>query len=351
MLRGSLWAMGVISGGAKRRLRRTGGGVARRIAGRFGFDLVRSADGARTTIPDGLEAIPRGRTEPFATADYDVVPKGGFDIVRRDYYSPVPDLGSLPPDIWDRRSELGGIALDAGRAMEFVERELAPFIAELDARSDDPGVPGAFFLNNANYESVDAELLFAMVRWSRPRKVVELGSGFTTLLIADACRRNARDGAAVEHVAFDPYPRRHILGEHVPAPTRFEPVSATEVPLDVFRDLEAGDVLFVDTTHTVKLGSDVNFVILDVLPTLAPGVLVHFHDVFLPWEYPRVWFEEMRYLWAEQYLLQAFLAYNDAFEVVVPAQLLAREAPRRLSEVVPSFGPGVSPAALWIRRR
>jgi len=88
-----------------------------------------------------------------------------------------------------------------------------------------------------------------------------------------------------------------------------------------------------------------------VLPQLAPGVLVHFHDIFLPYEYPRVWFEEMEYYWAEQYLLQAFLAYNTEWEVVVPAQAIAREHPERLARVVPSFDERVSPGSLWLRRR
>jgi hypothetical protein len=281
----------------------------------------------------------------------EVVPEGPHDVVPRNYYSPVPDLELLPEDIWERRSALGGIELGIDRAMGLIESELAPFVAELDVPVDGPLPPGHFFLRNENYESVDAELLYALVRSRKPGRVLELGSGYTTLLIGAACRRNAEDGTQTEHVANDPFPRAQILGEQPPPPTRFEPIPATEVPLDAFRELEAGDFLFVDTTHTVKLGSDVNYIVLDVLPVLAPGVVVHFHDVFLPWEYPRPWFETMQYYWAEQYLLQAFLAFNDAFEVILPAQALAREHPDRLGAVVSSFAPGVSPGAIWLLRK
>lgn len=329
------------------RLRRVGGRAARRTARRLGFDLVRVDAGS---APDTI-AIPRGRTERFATDEYEVAPKGRYDIVPRNYYSPIPDLEQLPEDIWDRRSALGGVELGIDRAMVMVETELAPFVAELDIPADGPAPPGEFFLHNENYESVDAELLYALLRARKPRRVLELGSGYTTLLIGDACRRNAADGTMTEHVAYDPYPRAHIVGESPPPPTRFEPISATEVPLDAFRELQAGDVLFVDTTHTVKLGSDVNYIVLDVLPVLAPGVVVHFHDVFLPWEYPRAWFETMEYYWAEQYLLQAFLAFNDAFEVLLPAQALARAQPDRLGAVVPSFSLQVRPGAIWLTRR
>jgi hypothetical protein len=235
--------------------------------------------------------------------------------------------------------------------MDFVETDLGPLIAELDIPRSGNGIPGEFFLRNDTFETVDAELLYGMIRSLRPRRIVELGSGYTTLLINLACRRNADEGVSTSHTVFDPYPRSGVLGEvPLPSPTRITAVSAKEVPLDVFEELDAGDVLFVDTTHTVKLGSDVNFIILDVLPRLAPGVYVHFHDIFIPWEYPKGWFTEMQYFWAEQYLLQAFLAYNHAFEVVIPAHALALEHPDRLRRVIPSFRDGARPGSMWLRR-
>jgi hypothetical protein len=314
-------------------------------------DLVRRGTARQSPSVEAFEMIPRGRREPFVTGEYDVLPRGAFDFVRHDYYSPIPDLSALPEGIWERRTELGGVELGVERAVAYLEEELAPFIAELEFPERDPGEPGVFFLRNLNYESVDAEVLYAMVRANRPGHVLELGSGYTTLLIGEACRRNAADGHSTRHSAFDPYPRPHILGDGPPPPTRFFPMSATDVPLDAFARLDSGDILFVDTTHTVKLGGDVNFLVLDVLPRLAPGVIVHFHDVFLPFEYPRTWFEEMHYIWAEQYLVQAFLAYNDAFEVIFPGQAVARDHPDRVAAVVPTFGPGVSPANFWLRRR
>lgn len=295
--------------------------------------------------------LPSGRDEPFQVEGYDVVPHGRYDLVRHDYYSPVPDLTLLPDDIWERRNRLGGVQMDVDAGMALIEDGLAEYIAEFDFPEEGPRPPGEFFLGNTNYGAVDAELLYAMVRARKPRLVVELGSGMTTLLIGTAARRNAGDGVATEHVAYDPYPRAQILGDAPPPPTRFESKGATDVTLEDFARLRDGDILFVDTTHTVKLGSDVNYVVLDVLPTLAPGVIVHFHDIFLPWEYPREWFESMQYFWAEQYLIQAFLAFNDKFEVLIPANAVAVEHPDRLAKVIPSFVPGRRPGALWLRRR
>jgi hypothetical protein len=307
--------------------------LAHALAARAGFELVR-----------------RGETTPFSTAEYDVVPRGGFDIVRRDYYSPIPDLSRVPDEVWTRRSALGGVDLSTDSAMQFVEGELGPAIAELDVPTRDPGVSGVFFLGNQGFDTVDAELLYSMVRSMHPRRVVELGSGYTTLLINMACRRNAAEGDETAHEVFDPYPRPHILGDALASPSTLTSTSATDVPLELFAELERGDILFVDTTHTVKLASDVNFVVLDVLPVLKPGVLVHFHDIFLPWEYPRQWLSDMHWYWAEQYLLQAFLAYNRSFDVVVPAHALAREHPERLAAVIPSFSPPARPGSMWLRR-
>lgn len=345
-----------------RSLRRGVRELLARGIGAYGYEMVpanrarRSCEdtqpaGFAPAQPAGFELIPTGRIEPFSTAQYDVLPKGLFDVVPHNYYSPIPDLSLLPEDVWRRRSDLCGVGLDPKAGIEFLESELAPFLDELDIQIEDPRRPGVFFLRNAAFESVDAELLYGMVRSARPARVVELGSGYTTLLINMAAQRNAKEGVPTQHVAYDPFPREHVLGASVPEPTRLEAISATAVPLRVFTQLEAGDVLFVDTTHTVKLASDVNFILLDVLPRLRAGVLVHFHDIFLPWEYPRVWFEEMKYFWNEQYLLQAFLAFNETVEVLVPAHAIARAYPDRLARVISSFNTDVTPGSFWLRRR
>lgn len=339
--------MEVSAAAAHRAINRAGHRMMSVIARRRGWELVEANSASEPAEP----VLSPGRTEPFQVGEYDVVPRGRYDLVPHNYYSPVPDLTLLPDDIWERRNRLGGVELNVDTAIALIEDELAEYVAEFDFPVDGPRPPGEFFLDNTNYGAVDAELLYAMVRSRKPLRVVELGSGMTTLLIGAAARRNAADGVATEHLAYDPYPRAQILGEQPPPPTRFEPKGATEVPLEDFGRLEDGDFLFVDTTHTVKLGSDVNYVVLDVLPTLAPGVIVHFHDIFLPWEYPREWFESMDYFWAEQYLIQAFLAFNDDFEVLIPVNAVAVEHPDRLTKAIPSFIPGRRPGALWLRRR
>jgi hypothetical protein len=273
----------------------------------------------------------------------------GYDLVRRDFYSPIPDLHLLPESIWSSESPLAGVSLDLERQMTLLEQDLAPFVAEFDPPSERSPDPGQFFLHNGTYESVDAETLFAMIRFLRPKRIIELGSGRSTQVIAQARAQNALVGDASEHYVVDPFPSPLT---HTISAEGFElgAVSATDVPVARFQELMPGDVLFVDTTHTVKLGGDVTYIMLEVLPALSPGVVVHFHDIFLPRPYPRDWLTDARRFWAEQYLLQAFLAFNGAFETLLAANLLAHRYPDRVERVIPTFGPGVEPGAFWLRR-
>jgi hypothetical protein len=278
-----------------------------------------------------------------------LVRRFGYELIRRHYYSPIPDLEALPPGFWERESALAGVPFDSRQGLEFVERELGPYLDEYRPPLEPTGNPRDFYLANGFYESVDAETLYAMVRRFRPERIIELGSGLSTLVIADA-RARGGDPADGSHTVYDP----HARGELRPVLERvaqLRPVSAADVPVADFEQLRAGDLLFVDTTHTVKAGSDVNHVILNVLPALAPGVLVHFHDIFLPWEYPRRFAAESNFFWAEQYLLQAFLSLNDQYEVACALYALSREEPERLRELVPAAREQETPGAFWIRRR
>jgi len=270
----------------------------------------------------------------------------GLQVVLKTYYSPIPDLTQLPEGVWEARDPLRGIAFDLDAQMAFVEAELTPHIAGL-AWGTDVAPAHAYEPSNDSYPLADARVLYAMVRHLRPRRIVELGSGQTTRVIAQACRENARDGGPAELRAFDPFPT--ALDDGLPGLTELARVKAQDVPEEVFAGLQAGDVLFVDTTHTVKIGSDVNHIVLRVLPLLADGVIVHVHDIFLPYEYPRFFFADYALYWAEQYLLQAFLAFNSSFQVLCAVHALAREQPARL-QACGVLDLGETGSSFWLRR-
>jgi Methyltransferase domain len=272
----------------------------------------------------------------------------GFHLIRDHYYSPIPTPSELPAELWANEADLPGVDFDAADGLDFIQRELAPHIAEYTAPSAPTGSPRDFYLDNGFYDSVDAETLYAMVRRFAPTRIIELGSGMSTLVMADARAQN-EGGDDASHTVYDPFPREDLLTvQREVADVHL--VSATDVPLSAFEQLRSGDLLFVDTTHTVKTGGDVNRIILDVLPMLAPGVYVHLHDIFLPWEYPRDFLTERNFYWAEQYLLQSFLAFNPEFEIVFGAYSLQRRYQDAISRLIPSARPDTCPTAFWLRR-
>jgi Methyltransferase domain len=272
----------------------------------------------------------------------------GLQVVPKTFYSPIPVLETLPPDIWERRSELAGLRFDLDEQLAWIESELAPAMREFSPPERATGRPGEYALDNDSYGRVGADLLHAVVRALKPRRIVELGSGQSTLVMAAAAERNRAEGTVTELRSFDPFPG--VARPGLPGLAGLERVPAQEVPAETFTSLAAGDVLFIDTTHTVKLGSDVNRIVLDVLPVLAPGVLVHVHDIFLPYEYPRRWHEELSLHWNEQYLLQAYLSGNAGYEILAAVYALCRDRPERMARLAPTWRPGATASAFWLRR-
>ena len=253
----------------------------------------------------------------------------GLQVVPKSFYSAIPDVAALPPGTFERRSPLAGVRLDLDAQLAWAREHLAEPMREYTP----PEAP--------TYGPVDSVVLYGMLRALRPARVVELGSGASTHVTAAALRANGEGELEV----FDPYPADGVDGI-----ARLHRTLAQDVAPATFEALRSGDVLFVDTTHTVKIGSDVNHIVLDILPRLAPGVVVHFHDIFLPYEYPRRWLEDFGLYWAEQYLLQAFLACNADFEVLLAVTALARDRSEAFAELLPATVTRRAGAAFWLRR-
>jgi len=269
-------------------------------------------------------------------------------VVRRDLYSPIPEVPAKGWPGWTRRHPLPGLRLDPEAQLRLLADELGSYAAEFTApRKADR--PGDYYLDNGYYGGADAAVLHAMIRWTKPRRILELGGGFSTLVSAAACRANGQEGHPVEMLSVDPAPRVE-MPEHLSGYVRQERADVHGLGLRPFLDLEAKDVLFIDTSHSVKLGSEVNFLFLEVFPLLRPGVLVHIHDVFLPYEYPRDWFLGGMHL-NEQYLLHALLVESPHWEVLLALHALKREHPARVGHSIDYLDdPGYGPAAMWLRR-
>ena len=204
--------------------------------------------------------------------------------------------------------------------------------------------------------SGDADICYMLLRDLKPAPVFEVGSGFASALMARALAANRHEGRPGRLVSIDPHPHSHPRRrDSTRDPDREVIVSSVEtVPTTFFEELEGQHVLFIDSTHTVRVGGDVVYLVLEVLPRLRPGVYVRFHDIFLPDAYPRQWVVRELRFWAEQYLLQAFLAFNRLFQVVWPGYYMHKHHPALLKACLPSYRPieGVLdfPVSFWMQR-
>lgn len=193
--------------------------------------------------------------------------------------------------------------------------------------------------DNGQYSHGDADLLWHVVRANRPSTIVEVGSGYSTHIIASA-------GTAARHVAIDPQPRTDISGLGVEVIRR--PVQ--EVDLALFRELGEGDILFIDSSHVIRPRGDVLHLYLTVLPLLPPGVLVHVHDIFTPWDYPSHWVDREMRLWDEQYLLEGMLSSGGRYGPVLSAHALWRERRPEMERACPStIGRNLAPSSFWFK--
>lgn len=298
---------------------------------------------------------PRILTSPRHFAIWE---SSGYHVVPVHYESPVPASRDLSPPLWQKPSRMRGIDMRDEDQIRLLDTFQARFKSEYDFFPRHRSADGqAFHLNNGWFEKIDAEVLYSFVRHLRPKRMIEIGSGFTTLLSASAIRKNQQEASDYRclFTCVEPSPVR-LTVDALPPDFNVIVSPVQTVPLSLFSELDAGDVLFIDSSHVCRTGSDVNWELLEIVPTLKPGVWVHFHDVFLPWEYPESWVLGARRFLNEQYLLQAFLAFNSHFEVAWGSYHMLRSHPDKLEVAFASFweditGPGTFlPGSFWIRR-
>jgi predicted O-methyltransferase YrrM len=275
----------------------------------------------------------------------------GWHVTPVRWDQPVPDTRGLGDELWDRRSDLVGINLDVDGQLEFLEEICKRYRGEYDTFPDDPtGDPHQYYLNQHAFRSVDAEILYSMIREHRPQRIIEIGSGMSTLIAAAAVRKNNElSGQVCRFTAIEPHPPAFLRGG-VSGLSELIEDRVESIPISVFRELGRNDILFIDSSHVVRIGGDVVYEFLEVLPRLGAGVLVHVHDVFLPADYPRKWVQDRHSFPSEQYLLQAFLAFNSRFEVLWAGSRIHLDHPERLESCFRSYSRDREwPGSFWIR--
>lgn len=265
------------------------------------------------------------------------------------FYSPIADPADIrarEARIWAQVDAMPGIDLRVQSQLALLP-ELARYTPEIAWPVDQPDSPAAYFYGNDQYPVLDAEFLYAALRHFNPKTVIEIGSGFSSLITAEVNRRHR--AGAMNFLCVEPYPRQFLI-DGVDGITRLVRSRVEDVELAFFDQLEAGDLLFIDSSHVSKVGSDVNYLFFEVLPRLRPGVLVHIHDIFLPDEYPKVWVIDQGRNWNEQYLLRAFLQFNAAWEVLWAAHFMGTRHTAAVRATFPRYPQLGGGGSLWLRR-
>jgi predicted O-methyltransferase YrrM len=269
---------------------------------------------------------------------------------RGHFYSPLPDTEQLrsQPDVFATDLDVvPGVDLRIGAQLDLLHAlaayyDACPFIGEADASL-------RFHLNQGYFLHGDAIALYGLMRHLQPRRIIEVGSGFSSAVMLDTADRFLNH--SVELTFIDPYPQRlrSLLCDGDAQRVTIHETSVQALPLEMFDALEAGDVLFVDSSHVSKAGSDVNHLFFKVFPRLRPGVAIHVHDIHWPFEYRRTWVEQGR-AWNEAYLLRALLMYSDGFELMLWNDYLAQRHGQTVRALMPHFmtDPGGS---CYLRRK
>jgi len=283
----------------------------------------------------------------------DACRRWGFQPVRLHFYQPIPRYESMPAATFDAPQPYPGLEFDGRRFVQTLD-QLAPFAVEADFPRDAQPL-GRYSARNDQFGFSSAALLHAFIRAAGSRRIVEVGGGYSTLVSLSALARNAASGG-YDFACVEPYPSawlRRALADCAPSARLIEAAAET-LPVDLFLELQSGDILFVDSSHCVRLGGDVNYLMLQILPKLNPGVLVHVHDIYLPYEYPRAhYFGRRKLYWTEQYLLAALLSGGRNWEILLPAFYVQRHMAAEFARTFPHFDAAVDrpSSSFWMRRR
>jgi predicted O-methyltransferase YrrM len=291
----------------------------------------------------------RGRKPPPVIVYRDPPPEIRASHPGGHFYSPIVDPAEARANaarLWpEPPTEIAGIDFDDASHRHVLDELFPRFYGDFDYAAEGAADEEltSYYVDNSQFSWLDARALFVLLRAWRPSRIIEVGSGYSTLLMHDVARRFL-DGACTI-TAIEPYPRPFLARIGV----ELIESKVQDVAPALFDILERGDVLFIDSSHVAKTGSDVNHLFFEILPRLKSGVRIHVHDIFLPAEYPEDWVIDANRSWNEQYVLRALLMYSARFRVVFGASYAYhrhREAVTRALGLAPGVAYGGG--SLWL---
>jgi len=241
------------------------------------------------------------------------------------FYSPIPDIAEIKAredEIYGNLpKEIPGIDLNVDGQLALLEK-LSAYYPELPF-GDNKKAGTRYYYKNPAFPYGDAIALYSMIRYLKPRKIIEVGSGYSSCVTLDTNEKFFNNGISI--IFIEPYPDllKSLITKGDKDRVEIIKKNLQEVEIDKFRELNSGDILFIDSTHVSKINSDVNYIFSQILPAIKSGVIIHFHDIFYPFEYPKEWIYEGR-AWNEGYMFRAFMQYNQNFKILFFNDYLAK---------------------------
>lgn len=269
----------------------------------------------------------------------------GVFPIRNHYYEPQFDFRE-PHQDFSLDRDLPGIDFNLDTQLNYLDKFI--YTKELENILMEKGAELEFYLNNGSFESGDAEYWYQLIRSIKPKKIIEVGSGNSTLMAIMAINKNQAEDPAYqcEHTCIEPYEMPWLEKTNVAVLRK----KVEEVELEFFSQLEENDILFIDSSHVIRPQGDVLFEYLQLLPSLKKGVIVHVHDIFIPKNYPREWLEDKLVLWNEQYLLEAFLSHNNCWEIIGALNYLSFHHFEKFKSISPFLSEKRNPGSFYMQK-
>jgi predicted O-methyltransferase YrrM len=284
---------------------------------------------------------------PHLKSSYDWFIKCNWLPVPFHYFQPIIKADMLPPNYEETENNLIGIDLDIENQLLLLSN--FNYNEELEAIPVDKRHELEPYYRNKNFRSGDAEILYSMIRYYKPKKIIEVGSGFSTMFMLSAIDKNKRESNTESKlICIEPYEREWLEKLGISVLRK----NVESLDLTFFKQLAENDILFIDSSHTIRTQGDVVFEYLNIIPSLQKGVIVHCHDIFLPLEYPINYLLDYKYFWNEQYLLQALLAHTKRYRILLSLKFLSTHYPFDLQKCCPIFrkeGEKEGPASFWFQ--
>jgi hypothetical protein len=272
----------------------------------------------------------------------------GVYPIRDHYYEPLYNPKRLRQPLEAERA-LSGINWDLPYQNKILnEFNFSSEITQLKNRSWD-GVKYSF--DNDTFRAGDSEYLYNVIRKFKPKRIIEIGSGNSTLMAIEALSKNKEENPnySCEHICIEPFERPWLEKLNIKLVRQL----VENVDKNLFKSLGPNDILFIDSSHIIRPQGDVLCEYLEILPLLNPGVIIHVHDIFSPRDYPSSWIMNDMKLWNEQYLLEAFLSHNKDFKIMGALNYLKYHSPQALGQACPVFGSNIStyePGSFWVQK-